>query len=94
MDAKSRSIKGLLYLGLILLSALCFTPFWLMIINATRSGNEIMTGFSLLPGSSLPTNWAIVSENMDMARGMTDRIYCRRKNTVAGLAMEGRISGQ
>lgn len=29
-----------------------------------------------------------------MALGMTDRMYCRRKNTVAGLATEGRISGQ
>lgn len=56
MDAKSKSVKALLYLFLILLSALCFTPFWLMIVNATRTGNEIMTGFSLLPGGSLAEN--------------------------------------
>lgn len=53
---KTRTAKGLLYLFLILLSTLCFTPFWLMIVNATRTGNEIMTGFSLLPGGSLAQN--------------------------------------
>ena len=75
MDAKSKTFKGLLYLFLILLSALCFTPFWLMIVNATRSGNEIMTGFSLLPSGSLAQNWAIVSENMDLGRGFLNSLF-------------------
>lgn len=59
MDAKSKSVKALLYLFLILLSTLCFTSFWLMIVNATRTGNETMTGFSLLSGGSLAENWRI-----------------------------------
>ena len=39
-----------LYLFLILLAVLCFTPFYLMIINATRSTVEINRGLSLIPG--------------------------------------------
>ena len=58
MDAKSKSVKALLYLFLILLSTLCFTPFWLMIVNATRTGNEIMTGFSPPPP---PIGWPTIS---------------------------------
>ena len=81
MDAKSKTFKGLLYLFLILLSTLCFTPFWLMIVNATRSGNEIMTGFSLLPSGSLAQNWAIVSENMDLGRGFLNSLFLALCNT-------------
>lgn len=78
---KTRSVKSLLYLFLILLSVLCFTPFWLMIVNATCSGNEIMTGFSLLPGGSLADNWKIVSENMDLGRGFLNSLFLALCNT-------------
>ena len=40
---KKRIAKTLLYIFLILLAALCFMPFLLMLVNSTRSGNEIMT---------------------------------------------------
>ena len=79
---KTRSAKALLYLFLILLATLCATPFWLMIINATRSGNEIMTGFSLLPSGSLADNWKVVSENMDLGRGFLNSLFLALCNTV------------
>lgn len=41
----------LCYTVLILLSLLCLFPFYLLIINATRSTVEIAKGFSLLPGN-------------------------------------------
>ena len=78
---KTRTAKGLLYLFLILLSALCFTPFLLMLVNATRSGNEIMTGFSLLPGSSLAQNWKLVADNMDLGRGFLNSLFLAVCNT-------------
>ena len=78
---KTRTAKGLLYLFLILLSALCFTPFLLMLVNATRSGNEIMTGFSLLPGSSLAQNWKLVADNMDPGRGFLNSLFLAVCNT-------------
>ena len=39
--------KGILYFLLILLAAVCLFPFLLMMVNATRSGNEIVTSFTL-----------------------------------------------
>lgn len=78
---KTKSAKALIYLFLILLATLCFTPFWLMIVNATRSDNEIMTGFSLLPGGSLADNWTIVSENMDLGRGFLNSLFLALCNT-------------
>ena len=35
--------KGILYFLLILLAAACLFPFLLMMVNATRSGSEIVT---------------------------------------------------
>ncbi len=52
--------KGIIYLALIILAASCLIPFLLMIVNATRSGREIMTSFTLIPGSSLKSNWDAV----------------------------------
>ena len=72
---KTNSMKGLLYLALILLSAVCLIPFALMIVNATRSGSEIMSGFSLIPGSSLAVNWKVVADNMSLGRGFLNSIF-------------------
>lgn len=79
---KTTSAKSLLYLFLILLSTICLIPFWLMIVNATRSGNEIMTGFSLLPSTSLAANWALVSANMDLGRGFMNSLLIAICNTL------------
>ncbi len=79
---KTKTAKSLLYLFLILLSALCFTPFYLMLVNATRSGNEIMTSFTLVPGGSLAENWKLVTENMSLGRGFLNSIFLAVCNTV------------
>lgn len=80
--AKNKSIKGLLYLFLILLSVTCFSPFWMMIVNATRSGNEIMTGFSMLPSTNLAENWKVVSSNVNLGRGFGNSLLLAVCNTV------------
>lgn len=76
------AVKALWYLFLVLLAVVCFIPFWLMIVNATRSGSEIMNGFSLLPGASLVTNWEIVTENLDLVRGFLNSLFLAVCNTL------------
>ena len=78
---RKQSMKSLLYLFLILLSVLCFTPFWLMIVNSTRTGNEIMTKLSLLPGSQLAANWKLVDDNMNLGRGFLNSLFLAVCNT-------------
>lgn len=78
---KTRIYKSLLYIFLIFLAVQCFTPFWLMLVNATRSGNEIMTAFSMLPGSSFFRNWEVVSENMNLGRGFLNSLLLAVCNT-------------
>ena len=78
---KVKSAKALLYLFPILLSVICFSPFWMMLVNATRSGNEIMVSFSMLPGSSLAENWAVVTRNVNLGQGFVNSLLIALCNT-------------
>lgn len=79
---KTKIIKTLLYALLVFLAVICLVPFLLMIVNATRTGNQIMTGFTLLPGGSLAANWKVVSENMNLGRGFLNSLFIAVINTV------------
>ena len=73
--------KSILYILLIALAFLCLFPFMLMLVNATRSGNEIMTSFSILPGKSLASNWKVVMDNLDIARGFANSLFVAISST-------------
>ena len=66
--------KGILYAALIILAAACLFPFLLMITNATRSGAEIVTGFTLIPGSHLKENWDTVFKFFNLFAGMRNSL--------------------
>ena len=42
-----------IYLLLILLTLICVVPFYIMVINATHSTNELYAGLSVVPGKYL-----------------------------------------
>lgn len=67
--------KSLIYIFLILLSVICIVPFVMMLVNATRSSQEIMSGFTLVPGSSLINNWNIMSEYFNIFRGLGNSLF-------------------
>ncbi len=66
--------KNILNFALALLAVICLLPFLLMIINATRSGREIMTSFTLIPGTSLAKNWEVVTEYFNLFLGFWNSI--------------------
>ncbi len=72
---KFHPVKAVLYAALILLSLVCLIPFYMMLVNATRSGNEIITGLSLLPSKSLPANWKLVNDNLMLGRGFLNSLF-------------------
>lgn len=61
-----------LYGFLIILTIMCFTPFYMMLINATRSSTEISLGFTLLPGSTsqIKENYQHMQAIIDIWRGL------------------------
>lgn len=66
--------KTILYILLILLAAVCLLPFLLMMVNATRSGSEIVTSFTLIPSTHLRENWETVSSYFNLFLGMWNSV--------------------
>lgn len=66
--------KSILYILLILLAAACFFPFVLMMVNATRNGHEIVTGFTLIPSSHIKENWETVFAYFNLFLGMKNSV--------------------
>lgn len=70
----NKCMKALLYFFLILLAAMCLFPFLMMMVNATRSGAEIVTGFTLIPSTHTVDNWHTVFEYFNLFVGMRNSI--------------------
>ncbi|STO09222.1 carbohydrate ABC transporter permease [Exiguobacterium aurantiacum] len=66
--------RGVIYTGLIILTIICFIPFLMMLVNATRTNGEIMSGFSLLPGTALIDNYAILSDYINIWTGFKNSL--------------------
>ncbi len=66
--------KTILYILLIALAVICILPFLMMIVNATRSGPEIMTSFTLIPGTSLEENWKAVTGYFNLLQGFINSL--------------------
>lgn len=62
--------RAILYIALIILGLMCLLPFWLMMVNSTRSGVEITHSFSFLPGHSLRDNWTVLFEYVNLFLGL------------------------
>ena len=62
--------RAILYIALIILGLMCLLPFWLMMVNSTRSGVEITHSFSFLPGRSLRDNWKVLFDYVNLFLGL------------------------
>jgi ABC-type glycerol-3-phosphate transport system permease component len=56
-----RTQQSFIYVVLVFFTLLAVLPLWLMLVNATRSTEEIQQGLSLLPSGHLMDNWAILT---------------------------------
>lgn len=66
--------RTILYILLIALAVCCLIPFILMMVNATRTGSEIVSSFTLIPGHALKDNWKTVSGYFNLFRGMANSV--------------------
>ncbi|WP_408071284.1 carbohydrate ABC transporter permease [Butyrivibrio sp. JL13D10] len=82
MGAKIK--KGILYVLLIILAAACLLPFVLMIVNSTRSGAEISSSFTFIPGSHLMENWDILFGYFNLFKGMLNSVIVAVPATLLG----------
>lgn len=66
--------KGILYFLLILLAVACMLPFLVTLVNATRSGAEISSSVTLIPGKYLKENWKIIFDFFNPFRGLLNSL--------------------
>ncbi len=74
MTTTAKMKKGIIYLCLSLLAAICFLQFLLMIVNATRSGVEITHSFTLIPSSHLKDNWEALFAYVNLFKGFRNSL--------------------
>lgn len=91
MDKKDKNSRLILkteriicYVALIFLTILCLFPFFVLIINATRSHPDIQKGFSFLPGMSMINNIKNVleNENLPVVNGIVNSLMISGFNAV------------
>lgn len=77
MEKKKKSNLGtqiLVYGFMILLTIISFMPFYIMIVNSTRSNLDILNGLSLIPGHSLVENYEIMMKQLNIWRGFRNSL--------------------
>ncbi|MGL5124697.1 MAG: carbohydrate ABC transporter permease [Fusobacteriaceae bacterium] len=72
---KEKINKLTLYVTLGIIAIICILPFYMVMINATRSSQEIISGFSFTPGKSLMQNWRQIGVYFDLIRGMKNSLF-------------------
>ncbi|SDY04301.1 multiple sugar transport system permease protein [Evansella caseinilytica] len=72
---KRKIVKAILYVLLILLAIISFIPFYMMIVNATRSNAEILqNGFTLFPSAALMENYEVLISYMNVWKGFSNSL--------------------
>lgn len=70
LSAVHNSKRSMIYVFCTFLSLLAIVPFWLMIVNATRSSQAIQQSVSIIPSNFLGSNWQVLaSKNFNVATG-------------------------
>ena len=71
-----------LYIFLIVLAVICFTPFYIMIINATRSTQAINLGVSLIPGKAFLENYRTMLTSLPIWKGFLNSLTIAIPSTI------------
>ncbi|MEW4286278.1 carbohydrate ABC transporter permease [Priestia koreensis] len=67
-------VKPIIYIGLIVTAVICFIPFLMMMVNATRSNEEILAGFTLIPGHALMENYRTMMDYINIWSGFKNSL--------------------
>lgn len=66
--------KLLIYTVLIVMAIVCFIPFLMMLVNATRSNEAILSGFTLIPGSAIVENYQTMMSYINIWAGFKNSL--------------------
>lgn len=75
MASSIRRNNFIKYALLTILAILTAIPFYIMIVNATRSDADILRGFAILPGSNLAANFTELQTRTDIVRAFLNSLF-------------------
>lgn len=88
-NSKQKSLvvkRGLIYVVLFALLVLSILPFWLMLVNATRSTEQIAQGVSFLPSQYLSYNYGVLTgRGFNIVRGFINSFVIAAGSTLLTL---------
>jgi arabinosaccharide transport system permease protein len=83
MERTYKAKRMLIYVFLLILTLLSIIPFWVVLVNSTRSAEQIQQGLSLLPGSNLQYNWsALMGRGFNVFNGFKNSLFISTGATV------------
>ncbi|MGY3749565.1 carbohydrate ABC transporter permease [Vagococcus acidifermentans] len=83
MIAVDKSKRLLIYVFLGILTLLSLIPFWVVLVNSTRSAEQIQQGLSLVPGTNLAYNWEVLmNKGFDVFGGFKNSLIISTCSTV------------
>lgn len=83
MDSAYKAKRMLIYIFLIFLTLLSILPFWVVLVNSTRSAEQIQQGLSLLPGHNLSYNWEVLmNKGFDVFGGFKNSLLISVGSTI------------
>ncbi len=76
--------KAIIYIVCIILAVMSIFPFWVMIINSTRSTSQVQQhAVSLIPSHYLANNWAVYNgKNFNPIRGFINSVIISSSSTI------------
>jgi multiple sugar transport system permease protein len=74
LKTRNTIVKSIIYIVLVLMAIVCFIPFLMMLVNATRSNEAILSGFTLIPGTALLENYTTMMEYVNIWSGFKNSL--------------------
>ncbi len=85
-SASLRLQRTLCYILMVFLALLAIVPVYVMLINATRSTEQINAGLSLVPGTNIAYNWnALTSRGFQIWQGFANSAFLAITMTACGV---------
>lgn len=75
--------RFVVYITMVLLALIAIVPIWLLLVNATRSTEQINAGISLFPSTHALYNWhALTSRDFHIQQGFFNSLFLAISTTV------------
>lgn len=93
MDKADKYKRILIYVFMAILTLMSIFPFWVVLVNATRSAEQIQQGLSIFPGSNLGYNWNVLMEKQfDIFGGFKNSFIISACSTVLSIYFSAMVA--